>query len=160
MIFEQVGVGNAMCLGLTCRQLYAYFKIYHPGLVGLNCRCHQLGCRKDNKIKNKYEADEKWSTECIFSTKDYKSCLSILACNLTYESIMKGYRMSYDFPQPRMLNKKVYGGFRYPREERCEINGHRLRARYRDWLKARFQTNGEYDDRGLILPCPHNLGED
>lgn len=69
--------------------------------------------------------------------------------------------MSYEAERhPRMLNLKVYGGFEYPRAEQFRINEKRLTDRYRDWSNAYLDTGGYPDGRGLILPCPHNLGED
>lgn len=162
MIFRQVGVGNAMCMGLTCRQLYAYFKKYHPRLVGLDCRMHEIGCdsQKYLRIKNKYSSEEQWWTDCMLRTSygmKYKTCTGVLAAVLRNEPIVKGYRISYSVAglRPRMLNTLVYGGVGFEQWGK----EHRLQSRYLDWSEARFRSYGEYDLPRLILPSPHNLGE-
>lgn len=163
-IFQQVGVGNAMCLGLTCRQLYAWFKQYHPRLVGLDCRIHEIGCDPQtwSHVKNKYMSDMQWWTDCTLRTSygmEYRTCTGILAGLLRDEPLAKGYRMSYDMAgsQPRMLKETVYGGVVFGPNRGKE---YRLRSRYGDWLEARFQKKEAYDPPRLILPSPHNLGED
>jgi hypothetical protein len=137
-IFEKMSIGNAICLGLTCRHFYVYFKTYHPGLVSLDYRICTSACncqRNDKASETRQQCLIRLPSSDFFL--DY-TCQNVLVTSLLQEGIMKGYRMCFEIAQPRMMNEEVYGQWGHPRLEQCRFNERRLIDRYSDWSDARF----------------------
>lgn len=151
LVFELVGLGNATCLGLTCRLFYKHLKAYHRSPISLDehcCDCDQG--RQCNKFtRNPYPGDLGWA--------------------LASSNFARGYRLWWERSHPtRLLNEQIYGEscyieydplIRQPAEER-------LSSRYEDWNISKVETAPHHDTENDLeigerrLPSPFNLGDE
>ncbi|KAE8449570.1 hypothetical protein EG329_007900 [Mollisiaceae sp. DMI_Dod_QoI] len=156
LIFKELGIGAATCLGLTCQQFYHCLKMFHPTPISLNSHVPILPCKG-------------LRSECVwfirphlYEFNDWCACL-VLGVFLQ-QWVGPKYRLGpecIDAPF-RFLSKSVYGEGTEP--ESSPSKSKLLIERYNDWGRILYfhedeNRVGGNDSPKSILPSPFNLGE-
>lgn len=165
LIFKELDIGAATCLGLTCRQFYRCLKTFHPGPIRLTKECILYG----------------WEWEQSFTIFPFchhrHSHKHTIRCAIMHW-IGPQYRYGHEMDSKhcKFLKKSVYGDEppttlpRRPHGKKSrgkQFARYLLSSRYRDYDRAAiaFLPRGQSpifqppDSCKSLLPSPFNLGE-
>jgi hypothetical protein len=106
LVFKSSKLGDATCLGLTCRLFYNHLKEYHPRRISLNTCCCNIEAYLDHRIFR---------------------CLDPLGEKIEHESLTKGYSLVWRWGRIRFIKEKVFGLVHLDKREQ-KIQQHELKS--------------------------------